>query len=183
MTEPPATRYSLILRLRDPGDVAAWLEFVTLYEPLILRLAGRKGRSQVSCPSLRWRLAERADEADRRATGALLATSARSAPAAHPPVRRRGESRRPATSNSRGLRLRMARRVMSFLVGGWLLLIQALSAVFGDARERDGPYERPFLFVGPCQGTLGIPRFRPGAHDPVQPPRRCTHLSVVPEQI
>jgi hypothetical protein len=47
-------------------------------------------------------------------------------------------------------RLRMARRVMSFLVGGWLLLIQAISHVFGDPRERDGPYERQFLFVGPC---------------------------------
>ena len=52
MTEPPATRYSLILRLRDPGDVAAWQEFVTLYEPLILRLAARKGLQDADAQDL-----------------------------------------------------------------------------------------------------------------------------------
>ena len=52
MAEPPATRYSLILRLRDPGDVAAWHEFVTLYEPLILRLAARKGLQDADAQDL-----------------------------------------------------------------------------------------------------------------------------------
>ena len=43
MYEAPATRRSLIVKLRDPADHAAWQEFVTLYEPLIYRLARHKG--------------------------------------------------------------------------------------------------------------------------------------------
>src|SRR5438067_965587 len=39
----PTTRRSLLLRLRDPQDEAAWAEFVGLYEPLVYRLARRKG--------------------------------------------------------------------------------------------------------------------------------------------
>jgi RNA polymerase sigma-70 factor (ECF subfamily) len=43
MDESPETRRSLIVRLREPEDSRAWHEFVTLYEPLVLRLARRKG--------------------------------------------------------------------------------------------------------------------------------------------
>ncbi|MHB1426964.1 MAG: RNA polymerase sigma factor [Gemmataceae bacterium] len=43
MDEPPLTRDSLILRLRDPADAVAWREFVGLYEPLVYHLACRKG--------------------------------------------------------------------------------------------------------------------------------------------
>ncbi|HEV3121156.1 MAG TPA: sigma-70 family RNA polymerase sigma factor [Isosphaeraceae bacterium] len=43
MDESPATRRSLIVKLRDSTDAAAWTEFVTLYEPLVYRLARRKG--------------------------------------------------------------------------------------------------------------------------------------------
>jgi RNA polymerase sigma-70 factor (ECF subfamily) len=43
MDEPPATRASLIVKLRDPADTNAWREFVTLYEPLVYKLARRKG--------------------------------------------------------------------------------------------------------------------------------------------
>ncbi len=43
MDEPLTTRHSLILRLRDPVDAAAWNEFVDLYEPLVYGLARRKG--------------------------------------------------------------------------------------------------------------------------------------------
>jgi RNA polymerase sigma-70 factor (ECF subfamily) len=39
----PTTRPSLVLRLRDPRDEAAWAEFVDLYEPLVYRLARNKG--------------------------------------------------------------------------------------------------------------------------------------------
>src|SRR5437762_10594863 len=39
----PTTRHSLVLRLRDRDDEAAWVEFVAIYEPLIYRLARRKG--------------------------------------------------------------------------------------------------------------------------------------------
>src|SRR5262245_15275138 len=43
MDNPPATRLSLIAKLHDRADAAAWHEFVALYEPLIRRLARRKG--------------------------------------------------------------------------------------------------------------------------------------------
>ncbi|AGA27495.1 RNA polymerase sigma factor [Singulisphaera acidiphila] len=43
MDESPATRDSLIVKLRDPADSTAWREFVALYEPLVYRLARRKG--------------------------------------------------------------------------------------------------------------------------------------------
>ena len=39
----PETRPSLILRVRDPNDADAWNQFATLYRPVILRLAHRKG--------------------------------------------------------------------------------------------------------------------------------------------
>lgn len=42
-TSPPETRASLILRLRDAADVAAWNEVVAVYGPLVFRLARRQG--------------------------------------------------------------------------------------------------------------------------------------------
>ncbi|HEV3204297.1 MAG TPA: sigma-70 family RNA polymerase sigma factor [Gemmataceae bacterium] len=39
----PTTRHSLVLRLRNLDDQAAWEEFVTIYEPLIFRLGRAKG--------------------------------------------------------------------------------------------------------------------------------------------
>jgi RNA polymerase sigma-70 factor (ECF subfamily) len=39
----PTTRRSLVLRLRDLDDQAAWAEFVDVYEPLVYRLARAKG--------------------------------------------------------------------------------------------------------------------------------------------
>jgi RNA polymerase sigma-70 factor (ECF subfamily) len=43
MDDLPATRITLIARLGDRADGAAWSEFVALYEPLIRRLAMSKG--------------------------------------------------------------------------------------------------------------------------------------------
>lgn len=43
MDESPATRRSLIVKLRDPADTAAWREFAAIYEPWIYRLARRRG--------------------------------------------------------------------------------------------------------------------------------------------
>lgn len=40
---PPETRASLILRLRDAADVAAWEEVAAIYGPLVFRLALRQG--------------------------------------------------------------------------------------------------------------------------------------------
>ncbi len=43
MTETPSTRPSLLVRLRNPRDERAWGEFLEIYEPLIYRLARKKG--------------------------------------------------------------------------------------------------------------------------------------------
>jgi RNA polymerase sigma factor (sigma-70 family) len=43
LTETPSTRPSLLVRLKDPRDDRAWVEFLEIYEPLIYRLARRKG--------------------------------------------------------------------------------------------------------------------------------------------
>ena len=43
MQETPATRHSLIVKLRDPADHVAWNEFVAINEPLVYQLARRKG--------------------------------------------------------------------------------------------------------------------------------------------
>lgn len=43
MPSPPDTRASLILRLPDAKDVAAWDEVVAVYGPLVYRLARRRG--------------------------------------------------------------------------------------------------------------------------------------------
>lgn len=43
MTPTPTTRASLLLRLRDSDDHAAWVEFVALYEPVIYRMLRRHG--------------------------------------------------------------------------------------------------------------------------------------------
>lgn len=43
MSAPPTTRYSLILRIQDPQNHAAWVEFLAIYEPLVYRLARRRG--------------------------------------------------------------------------------------------------------------------------------------------
>jgi RNA polymerase sigma-70 factor (ECF subfamily) len=43
MNFAPETRASLLIRVRDPRDQAAWQEFVEIYRPVILRLARRKG--------------------------------------------------------------------------------------------------------------------------------------------
>jgi RNA polymerase sigma-70 factor (ECF subfamily) len=43
MNESPETRQSLLHRVRDPRDSVAWEEFVTTYEPLVYRVARRRG--------------------------------------------------------------------------------------------------------------------------------------------
>jgi RNA polymerase sigma-70 factor (ECF subfamily) len=48
----PTTRPSLLLRLRNPEDTAAWAEFVEVYEPLIYRLAQNKGLQDADAQDL-----------------------------------------------------------------------------------------------------------------------------------
>ncbi len=43
MTLTPTTRASLLLRLRDSQDHEAWMQFVSLYEPVAYRLLRRHG--------------------------------------------------------------------------------------------------------------------------------------------
>ena len=43
ISSPPETRASLILRLPDAADAAAWDELVAIYGPLVFRLALRQG--------------------------------------------------------------------------------------------------------------------------------------------
>lgn len=43
MTLAPTTRASLLLRLCNPADHEAWVEFVSLYEPVIYRVLRRAG--------------------------------------------------------------------------------------------------------------------------------------------
>ena len=43
MTLTPTTRASLLLRLRDPQDHDAWVEFVSLYEPVVYCVLRRAG--------------------------------------------------------------------------------------------------------------------------------------------
>ena len=43
LASPPDTRASLILRLRDAADVAAWDEATEIYSPIVFRLARRYG--------------------------------------------------------------------------------------------------------------------------------------------
>ncbi len=46
MNSAPDTRASLLVRVRDPADQAAWYEFVEIYRPVILRLARQKGMQE-----------------------------------------------------------------------------------------------------------------------------------------
>jgi RNA polymerase sigma-70 factor (ECF subfamily) len=43
MTDSPATRQSLLVRLKDTRDERAWAEFVAIYTPLVDRLARARG--------------------------------------------------------------------------------------------------------------------------------------------
>jgi RNA polymerase sigma factor (sigma-70 family) len=52
MDEIPGTRHSLIVKLRDPANSAEWSEFVAIYEPLVYRLARRKGLQDADAQDL-----------------------------------------------------------------------------------------------------------------------------------
>ncbi len=52
MSETPATRASLLVRLRDPEDAASWNLFVDLYAPLIHGFFRRKGLQDADAADL-----------------------------------------------------------------------------------------------------------------------------------
>jgi RNA polymerase sigma-70 factor (ECF subfamily) len=43
MNELPETRHSLLLRLAEPSDQAAWEDFMEIYQPIIIRMAMKRG--------------------------------------------------------------------------------------------------------------------------------------------
>ncbi len=52
MAEIPPTRASLLLRLRDPRDGAAWRQFVDLYAPLVYGYARKQGLQDADAADL-----------------------------------------------------------------------------------------------------------------------------------
>jgi RNA polymerase sigma factor (sigma-70 family) len=52
MDRVPATRVSLLLRLRDQQDGAAWTQFVEVYGPLVYRYARRRGLQDADAADL-----------------------------------------------------------------------------------------------------------------------------------
>jgi RNA polymerase sigma factor (sigma-70 family) len=52
MADVPSTRLSLLLRLRDARDHAAWSDFVRLYAPAVYRFARRKGLQDADAADL-----------------------------------------------------------------------------------------------------------------------------------
>lgn len=52
MAEPPTTRPSLLLRLRDVRDGQAWTEFVDLYAPLVYGFARKQGLQDADAADL-----------------------------------------------------------------------------------------------------------------------------------
>lgn len=52
MVEIPPTRASLLVRLRDPRDQAAWTQFVDLYTPLVYGYARKQGLQDADAADL-----------------------------------------------------------------------------------------------------------------------------------
>jgi RNA polymerase sigma-70 factor (ECF subfamily) len=52
MADFPATRASLVMRLRDPQDVGAWREFMDLYAPLVYGYARKQGLQDADAADL-----------------------------------------------------------------------------------------------------------------------------------
>jgi RNA polymerase sigma-70 factor (ECF subfamily) len=52
MTEPPVTRPSLLVRIRDAADREAWRQFVDLYAPVIYAQARRRGLQDADAADL-----------------------------------------------------------------------------------------------------------------------------------
>lgn len=50
--EPPSTRQSLLIRLRDLADEETWSEFVEIYGPVVYRMARRRGLQHADADDL-----------------------------------------------------------------------------------------------------------------------------------
>jgi RNA polymerase sigma-70 factor (ECF subfamily) len=52
MSMPPETRYSLLVRVGDPADGQAWIEFWQLYQPVVYRLGRQFGLQDADAQDL-----------------------------------------------------------------------------------------------------------------------------------
>lgn len=52
MAEAPITRATLLVRIKDAGDVAAWTEFVNLYGPVVYGFARKRGLQDADAADL-----------------------------------------------------------------------------------------------------------------------------------
>src|SRR5262245_26403774 len=52
MSDPPSTRPSLLVRLRDVGDQDAWRQFVRLYAPVVYAYGRRRGLQDADAADL-----------------------------------------------------------------------------------------------------------------------------------
>ena len=52
MDDAPETNQTLIARVKDPADAAAWNEFVAIYRPVIYRMARRRGLQDADAQDL-----------------------------------------------------------------------------------------------------------------------------------
>jgi RNA polymerase sigma-70 factor (ECF subfamily) len=52
MADSPSTRRSLLVRIRDPHDGAAWAQFVDLYAPLVYGFARKRGLQDADAADL-----------------------------------------------------------------------------------------------------------------------------------
>ena len=52
MTDQPATRHSLLVRIRDARDAEAWARFVDLYAPLVYGFSRRRGLQDADAADL-----------------------------------------------------------------------------------------------------------------------------------
>jgi len=52
MSQWPETSESLLLRIRDPQDTLAWSQFMAIYQPVVYRLARRRGLQHADAEDL-----------------------------------------------------------------------------------------------------------------------------------
>lgn len=65
-TDPLATRHTLLVRMSDSGDRAAWDQFVEIYAPLVFRFARRRGLQESDAADLVQEVLLRVSEAFRQ---------------------------------------------------------------------------------------------------------------------
>jgi RNA polymerase sigma factor (sigma-70 family) len=66
MASSPQTRPSLLVRIRDAGDRAAWRQFVEIYTPLVYRFARKRGLQDADAADLAQEVLQAVAGASRR---------------------------------------------------------------------------------------------------------------------